>query len=299
VATRFLAMMSTVALLTGCAQDPHQLAQRAAARGDDFARRGQAKAALLEYRNAVRAWPTWGAAHEKLGDTLADLGRRVEAYRAYAASSRIVGAEELPYTEDGLRAVVSRTPGLVAARIALADLLLSQEAVVEAEEHLLAATAAQPGHELANRALAAIYLARGERATAEHHLRIAAAHQPQRYRSQLALADYLMEEAQYPEARQVLEQARDVPRFSAAATVRIAAIDYEEGAIETAHRSLAILLQLEPTAEAWTLKGQWLFREDNLTEALAAAQAALALNWQLAAAQNLASAIRREQLWPR
>jgi len=299
VTTRFLAMMSTVALLTGCAQDPQQVAQRAAARGDDFARRGQAKAALLEYRNAVRAWPTWGAAHEKLGDTLADLGRPLEAYRAYATSSRIVGAEELPYTEDGLRAVVARTPGLVAARIALADLLLSEEAVVEAEEHLLAATAAQPGHELANRALAAIYLARGERATAEHHLRVAAVHQPQRYRSQLALADYLIEETRYPEARHVLKQARDIARFSGAATLRIAGIDYEEGAIESAHRSLADLLELEPTAEAWTLKGQWLFREDNLTDAFAAAQAALTLDWHLAAAQTLASAIRRKQLWPR
>jgi len=299
VCTRLLATISTLALLTGCAQDPQQLAQKAAARGDDFARRRQPKAALLEYRNAVRAWPTWGAAYEKLGDTLADLGRPLEAYRAYATSSRIVGAEELPYTEDGLRAVVSRTPGLVAARIALADLLLSQEAVVEAEEQLLAATAAQPGHELANRALAAIYLAQGQRAAAEDHLRVAAAHHPQRYRSQLALADYLMEEARYPEARQMLEQARNTARLSGAATLRIAAIDYEEGAVEAAHRSLADLLELEPTAEAWTLKGQWLFREDKLTDAFAAAQAALALDWRLAAAQTLASAIRREQLWSR
>jgi Tfp pilus assembly protein PilF len=299
VATRFLTLMSAVTLLTGCAQDPQQLARRAAARGDDFARRGQARAALLEYRNAVRAWPTWGAAHEKLGDTLAELGRPLDAYRAYATSSRIVGAEELPYTEDGLRAVVSRTPDLIAARIALADLLLSQKAVAEAEEHLLAATAAQPGHELANRALAAIYLARGERSTAEKHLLVAAAHQPQRYRSQLALADYLIEEGRYPEARQVLEQARDTARFSAAATLRIAAIDYQEGSTESAHRSLAALLELEPTAEAWTLKGQWLFREDNLTDAFAAAQAALALDWKLGAAQALASEIRREQLWPK
>ena len=78
----------------------------------------------------------------------------------------------------------------------------------------------------------------------------------------------------------------------------MAAIDYEDGAVDKAHRELEQLLQKEATAEAWTLQADLQFREGKLTEALASAREALALNPDFEAARILTEAIRREQLWP-
>ncbi len=107
-----------------------------------------------------------------------------------------------------------------------------------------------------------------------------------------------MEERRFAEARAVLEPALADERLAGAAKVRLAAIDYEEGAVERAHGDLDALLEKQATAEAWTLQAELQFREGKLTEALASAREALALNPEFEAARTLTEAIRREQLWP-
>lgn len=224
-----LAVVTGAVLAMSCARDHEAQARRYAARGDAFAEQGRDKAALLEYRNAVRASGASTEARWKLGDTLARLGRTTEAYRAYAQALRVVGGEELPHDEAGLRAVVNSRPALVPARLLLADLLLSRQDPRGAEVQLRAATAIEPGNELAHRALAALLIADNRLDEAEECLRIAAAQDPQRYRSHLALVDFLVEQGRYAEARTRLEQARRDPWLTAEVRMRVEAIAGEEG----------------------------------------------------------------------
>jgi predicted Zn-dependent protease len=298
VITRLSLVILAAAIAVSCADDPLQSAREYIARGDDFARQGRPSAAVIEYRNAVRDAPAWSEAHEKLGDALVQAGRIEEAYREYTVASRIVDGQPLPQGEDDLRAAVRDTPSLAAARVALADLLLTRGEVAEAEQHLLAAAASEPENELAQRALAAIYLSDGKPAEAEQRLKAAAAVRPQRYRSQLALADFLMEAGRLHEARTVLQEASVDARLTHAVKVRLAALDYEGGAIDKAHRELDRLLETEPSPEAWTLRAELQLREHKLTEALDSARRALTLDPEFAAALAVTEDIRREQLWP-
>ena len=298
MAARSFAFFLCAAFLTAsCARDPEDAARRFMARGDDFARTGRDDAALIEYRNAVREWPAGTEAHQKLGDAYQRLGRLDEAYEAYADASAIVDGKPLPQDEPALRAIIERRPDLVPARMALADLLLKRQSTAEAEEQLLAASAAEPTNELANRSLAALYLANGRKRDAERCLNVAAAREPNRYRSRLALADFLISEKRYAEARAALEPAdRNAPN-DRDVELRLAAIDYEEGHADRAEQAVSKLLETNATAQAWTLRAQFLFREQKLNEALAAAREALELDRELVPAQNIIEDIRREQLW--
>src|SRR4051794_24030560 len=90
------------AALTACRMRPQDAARDHAARGDQFAQEGRYEAALIEYRNAVKARPAWSEGHDKVGDALLRLGRTTEAYRAYARGLRVDGDHMLPFEEDKL-----------------------------------------------------------------------------------------------------------------------------------------------------------------------------------------------------
>jgi predicted Zn-dependent protease len=290
------ALFGIVMLTAACAATPHDAATRFVESGDRFATEGRDAAALIEYRNALRERPDWSEAHRKMGDTLGRMGRTRDAYRSYAAAARFVDGRRLPDNEDELVAVVDRNPESVAARLALAEQLIGRGDRAAAETHLAAAVAADPDNELAGRSLAALYLAGGKKGDAERLLTKAAALQPTRYRSEIALADFLMQERRYPEARAVLEQPRTRGTFATDVTLRLAAIDYAEGRTGEAHRALADLIAAHASAEAWTLLADFRFREGKLTDAFEATREALALDSELPAALNLADTIRRKQL---
>lgn len=299
MAYRLLALLPAVVLIGACARQPPDAARQYIERGDTYAHEGRYNAAAIEYRNAARNAPASKAVHEKLGDSLVQLGRIDEAYREYTVASRIVDGEALPQTEEALRAAIGANPRSAEARIALADLLLTRGDLDEAEDHLLAATVSDPSNELANRALAALYLSEAKPDLAEKHLRVAASHRPQRYRSQVALADFLIAHKRNDEARAALDTAQGDPGLDAAVKLRQASIDYDSGARDKAQTDLAELLKTGATAEAWTLQADWQFREKKLTEALASTREALALDPELESARSLTESIRRAQLWPK
>jgi tetratricopeptide (TPR) repeat protein len=279
-----------------CSRNPQDTARQFVESGDRFAREGRDDAALIEYRNALREQPDWGEVHEKMGDTLDRMGRRAEAYRSYAAAARIVDGRPLPEGEEELRTIVAKSPGSAASRLALAETLLARDETAEAETELTAAVSADPNNELAIRSLAALYLRVDKKAEAEDLLKKAATLRPSRYRSELALADFMIDEQRYPEARQVLEALRRRGAFAEDVALRLAAIDYAEGRTEDAQSAVAELIAAHTSAQAWTLQADFLFREGKLTEALAATHEALTLDPQLSAASRLADNIRKQQL---
>jgi Tfp pilus assembly protein PilF len=282
-------------LIAACARDPQDAGRRALARGDRYVEQGRNDAALIEYRNAVREAPGIADAHIKLGETLDRLGRRSEARAAFIAASRIVDGQPLPMREDELRAVVARTPASAAARVALADQLISRRETAEAEEQLRAATALDPSNELAHRSLAAIYLATDRADEAERHLMLAAQVEPQRYGSSLAFADFLMENGRVADARPILESLQRTGPTDEIA-LRIAALDDAEGAAERARRSVAALIALRPTAAAWTLQATFQLRDGHLEDAIESAREALTIDPTFQPAEDVANAVRGRQL---
>jgi len=284
------------ACCAGCAQDPQARAQKYLESGERFARAGRDAAAVIEYRNAARLAPTSEAAHRRLGEALARLGRADESRLAFQQADRLVGDGPLPQGEAALRDVIARRPRHVGARLALAEILMDGHAVEEARAQLRAALDVDPGRELAHRGLAALALEEGRWAEAEQHLRAAAAALPQQHRSQIALADYLFGQRRFDEASAVLDTAAANPALAAAAAVRRIALADETGSPVEARRDLTALLETDPTAEAWALQGQFAYRDGDLAEAEEAARRALALDPALAFAQALVDTVRWEQL---
>jgi uncharacterized protein (TIGR02996 family) len=282
--------------VVSCASDPHARARDYLARADRSFHEGRVDAAIIDYRNAAREWPEWSEVHRKLGLALEQDGRTAEAYRAYTVEARIVDGRPLPHDEDGLKAAIAEHPTSVAPRLALADLFLSRGDTSEGESMLLEALDLEPSNELANRSLAALYLDDGRVGEAEGRLVAAAAHEPQRYRSRLALADFLLSQERHAEARGWLDRSREDGLMANAVSLRLAAIDYEEGRREAAHDAVSAIIAGNPTADAWALRAEFRFKEHDFTNALADVREALALEPDFVAAQQLADAIRAQQL---
>ena len=79
MAHRLLALLSATVIVSACSQQPPDVARQYTERGDKLAREGRHSAAAIEYRNAVRNAPTSTELHQKLGDSLVQLGRIDEA----------------------------------------------------------------------------------------------------------------------------------------------------------------------------------------------------------------------------
>jgi tetratricopeptide (TPR) repeat protein len=296
--SRALWIAAAAGIAISCARGPEASARRFAARGDEFASRGRDTAAVIEYRNAIREWPTWSEAYRKLGEAFERLGRTDEAHRAFTQAATTVDGEPLPTDEAGLRAVIGRRPDLVPARLTLARLLLDRGDGDGALGELQAATLAEPDNELANRGLASLYLERDRLEDAEACLTRAATHEPQRFESRLALADFLTAQRRYDEARSWLDRAAVDPRLGLAVSLRRAAIDFEEGRVRRAEDAVSALLETDPTADGWALQAEFQLRGGDAIHALASAREALALDPDLAAARALVDRIRTEQPGP-
>ena len=292
-----LLVFATLAMFAGaCTASPEEQARQHLERGDRYALEGRHDAALIEYRNAVKATPGSSVAQQKMGEALTHLGRTAEGYRALADASRMVDGQPLPEKKEDLEKVVAEHPESVAARVALAQALLDAGQPEDAEAHLTAARKIDPANELLNRSLAALALAQGRLSEAEAYLTTAAAQTPQRYRSTLALADFLIAQKRWAEARSTVEPLRNDRQLAAEAQLRLASIDYEAGDKTAARTAVAAMVKSKPTAAAWTLEAEFRFRDGKTLEALTAAREALALDPDFAPASDLVNEIRQKQL---
>ncbi len=244
-----------------------------------------------------------------LASVYAKLGRMSHALRllnkavaidhradAYAALGDVHLANgDRASAETAFRTAVDRSQGSPEARINLARFLVDSDRTAEAEAELVEALRSNPNHELANRALAALYMRTDRADSAEAYLERAAAQPNQQYRSLLALADFYCAAQRWEEARAVLKRAPREGAVAMAAKVRLAAMDYETGEVDTAHHTLDAVLKQRPTAEAWTLQAQFLAREHRLDEALDAAHAAIGIQPGMPEAYSIIAAVERQR----
>jgi tetratricopeptide (TPR) repeat protein len=248
------------------------------------------------------------AAHLVLARATARIGRLSEAINivgaaiaiepgpeAYGVLAEIREAQGEPEdAEEALWTAVERWPASPEARVNLARFLTERGDDEEAEAQLLEAVRLAPDDELTNRALASLYIAAGLPEQAEPYLKRAAAQPKQKYNSMMALVDFYGGAGRWNEARDVLDHAPREGVVAKEARVRLAALQYETGQFETAHRTLEPILKQKPSAQAWTLHAQFLAREGRFDAALKSARKAVALQPDLSAAHLVIAAVERE-----
>jgi tetratricopeptide (TPR) repeat protein len=228
--------------------------------------------ALGDLKNAVGLAPQFSGPLMNVGLVYAMRGEQAEA-------------------EASFKQAIVVNPRSIPARMALANYYVVVGKPGSAEEVVRAALAIEPRNATANRALAYLALRTGRPAQAEAPLRLAAEVSTD-LQDRLTLADYLVAQRRTPEAARVLEELRSHKEAFAAASVRLAGIEYEAGRADRAHQIVLEILQKEPNnAEVMTVRGNWLLREKKVDGAEAAATAAIKANPRLAAAQILLGAV--------
>jgi tetratricopeptide (TPR) repeat protein len=269
----------------------------------DFAEEAQRIAAEV-----VARAPRDVEAHLVLARATARIGRLSEAINVvgqalaiepgpagYGVVAEIREAQGEPEdAEEALRTAVEKWPASPEAHVNLARYLSEDGRDDEAEAHLLEAVRLAPDDERSNRSLAALYIELGLPDEAEPYLKRAAAQPNQKYNSMMALVDFYAGEGRWTEARDVLDHAPREGVVAKEARVRLAALQYETGQYETAHRTLEPILKQKPSAQAWTLHAQFLAREGRFDAALKSARKAVALQPDLSAAHLVIAAVERE-----
>jgi len=211
--------------------------------------------AISEIEDAIRTQRENGALQATLGVLQSRQGRRAEAEAAFKNAVRI-------------------SPESPAVHVALANFYWAVGEVAQCEQALKQALNAQADHAVANRLLANLYLMTDRAPEAEQPLKMAIRDSDPT--SRLALADYYLVMQRLSDAVPLLKELAARPATYAAATIRLAEIEYVSGRHSEAQRVVDELLGKQPrNALALASKSRWALAARNVDAALAAAQQAV------------------------
>ena len=181
------------------------------------------------------------------------------------------------------------------AHIALANYYRALGRYADAQRALTKALELDAKNIVANRLLALLYLTSGRAAAAEAPLKAVAEHTgtPE---AQLSLADYYVGQGRDKDALEVLGKLTGSKQGGVAAQARIAGIDYKQGRVAQAHKTVADLLAADPdNAQLLVLQGAWFAGENKVDDAFRAADAAVRADNGLAAAHALLGAAHQRK----
>lgn len=233
---------------TGCSS-PEQAKRSHFDKANAAAAAGRDREAVIEYRNAIQADPTYAEAHLKLAETYVRLHEITSAVPEYIRAADLRPKDtELQLVAGGYllalrrpdeagsraRAVLARDPRNVQAHVllgnALAGLADLDKAVAEIEEaiHL---DPTRPGT-FTN--LGAIELARGRREEAESAFKKAVQLGPRSPQAALALGNYYFVTGRYEEAEHTYSDALQLDPANALANRAMAAFMLSRGRIHDA-----------------------------------------------------------------
>lgn len=185
-------------------------AQLLVAKGNDLLLKGDAKAALAVYREALELEPNNAKMHYNLGLALEKLGRREEEERE-------------------LEKTVELDPNLDEARNQLGILLMAQGKVSEAEREFTAAILINPTYAEAENNLGTLYGRQGKISEADTLFRQAIQNNPQYGEAYVNLGLTLASEGKYAEAKQQLEQALRVDPNNSTALIALNMVKTKTG----------------------------------------------------------------------
>lgn len=184
----------------------------------------------------------------------------------------LAGLRDPNKSEASLREAVRLAPQSVDAHVALGSHHWSSGRLKEAEAELHQAIDLEPSNAGANRALALLYMASGRAAQAEP-LWKTVSQSPNG--DPFTLADYYVSQARVKDAERELRGLVAKPALTGAAHLRLAGVLYSLGDRDGAHETVnAVLAHDARHVAALLLRTRFLFAEQKLDEALAAAQAA-------------------------
>jgi tetratricopeptide (TPR) repeat protein len=212
-------------------------------------------AAVSQIEDALRVAPDHSGTYAALGALELSRGKRDEAEQAF-------------------RKAVDLQPSSIPAHLALANFYWLTNRLDASEQSLKRALALDPNHPLTNRILANFYLATKRLPEAEQPLKTVfeASKTPA---SAIALEEYYVATGRTPLARAILEPMLSDPRTSAAADVRLAALDYQDGHHDLAYQRLARVLEKDrANLQALLIKSSFLITDGKPDEALENANAA-------------------------
>jgi tetratricopeptide (TPR) repeat protein len=238
-------------------------------RGNALAGLKDLNGAIAEYETAISQDPTRQEAYIGLGALQFAQGNRSAA-------------------EEAFRGAVASAPKSMAARMAQANFYWSTGDGPSAEAALKAALDVEPDNIGANRALGVFYVANGRAAEAEPYFKTIAA-TPRAAVEKLSLAQYYVAMKRSDDARGVLRGLANDNEFYVRASVRLAALDAQEGRTAEAQTRIREVLDRYPNdVAALLLNATLLLKTGQRDEALAAVTNALASDPQSAGAYWLA-----------
>ena len=230
------------------------------------------KGALESLNQALELDPARSSIYLDVGAVQAAQGKQAEAEAAFKQAV-VVGPKSVP------------------AHLALANFYWLTNRRAEAEQALKKAVELEPQHVPANLALARVLAASDRGGEAEAPLkRIAGDSAPASLR--LILADYYVGRKQGDQAVSILRDLMKRPESEAAAGARLAAIEYEAGRRDAAHKMLDELTAKRPSEQLSVLKGRWLLSEGKRREALDAANTAVKIDARSADAWAFLGTVR-------
>lgn len=216
-------LLVAAALLTpGCTGSPEVTAARRIADGDSYLSAGRYRAAAIEYRNAVKAWPQGIEGYLKLGDAQQASDRPADGYRTFikaievapddarprvAAGRLLLAASRLSEARAQAEAALDRDPGDGPAGVLLGITLTRAGEWRQADERLRSAVSSEPGSVQARLALADLLIERGRVDEAEAQLRAAVQVRPGDELANRAMAALLLETSRSDEAEVFLKIA--------------------------------------------------------------------------------------------
>jgi len=212
--------------------------------------------AVAQIEDALRIAPDRSGTYSNLGALELGLGKRDAAERAF-------------------RKAVELQPMSVPAHVALGNFFWLTNRLEAAEDSLKQALSLDPRHPLTNRALASFYIATNRRAAAEQPLKTVF-EVTKSAASAVALEEYYVATGKDALARTILEPMLNDPKTATAASVRLAALDYQTGHHPLAYERLAGVLEKDRgNLQALLLKSSFLLADGKANEALASANVAI------------------------
>jgi tetratricopeptide (TPR) repeat protein len=245
--------------------------------------KARARAMLLKKPHHTAAMILLGNALAGLNDldNAVDVARKAtDLDPQRAGTHQNVGVLELArgnreQAEHEFRRALDVDPRSVGACLALAELYRTTGRAREAEPWLKRALSIDPAHVGANQAIASYYIETGRAPEAEPYLK-AAAGATSDGEARLGLADYYVALGRAADALAILTQVKSAPETYAAATTRIAMIEFAAGRGGRAQALVNEVLSKQPkNAAALTVKARLLLEDRRLDEALAMAQSAI------------------------
>jgi tetratricopeptide (TPR) repeat protein len=235
--------------------------------------------AVAELEEAIQLNPEKSSTYANLGQLELNRGNRDSAEQAF-------------------KRAVELAPSSAMSHLSLGGFYWATSRLSDAESELKSALAAEPQNVLALRSMATFYLTTNRRDQAEAPLR-RVLDITKSSAAAIALADYYVLEKKDAAARELLEPIAKDRKVGAAASVRLAVMDRVAGRRDEAYKRIETILGADSRQlQALILKGNFLFEDGKLHDALTVATAAVDAHPDALAAQLMLGRIQAARHQP-